>query len=49
MERRRATQDRYLLEIEDRFKSLIIKEVPLLETDVYGVENLRKIGGHLYD
>ena len=48
LERRRATQERYLEEIEERFKDLIIREVPLLETDVFGVENLRKIGGHLY-
>lgn len=48
LERRRATQERYLKEIEDRFKGLILREVPLLETDVYGVDNLRKIGGHLY-
>jgi arsenite-transporting ATPase len=48
LEKRRGTQDRYLEEIDERFKGLIIREVPLLETDVYGIENLRKIGGHLY-
>src|SRR5512137_1027351 len=34
LEKRRATQERYLEEIDQRFKGLIIKEVPLLETDV---------------
>lgn len=48
LEKRRATQERYLKEIDERFKGLIIREVPLLETDVYGIENLRKIGGYLY-
>jgi arsenite-transporting ATPase len=48
LEKRMGTQDRYLEEIDERFKGLIIREVPLLETDVYGIENLRKIGGHLY-
>jgi len=48
LERRRATQDRYLKEIEERFKGLVQKEVPLMETDIYGVESLRMIGGHLY-
>ncbi len=48
LERRRATQEMYLKEIDERFNGLIIREVPLLETDVYGIENLRKIGGHLY-
>jgi arsenite-transporting ATPase len=49
LERRRATQDRYLEEIEERFQGLVKGQVPLLETDVYGVENLRKVGRHLYD
>ena len=49
LERRRATQERYLNEIDQRFGGTIRKEVPLLETDVYGIENLRKIGGYLYD
>lgn len=48
LERRRATQDRYLEEIEERFRGLVKGQVPLLETDVYGVENLRKVGRHLY-
>ena len=49
LEKRRATQERYLVEIQQRFSSVIRKEVPLLETDVYGIENLRKVGGYLYD
>jgi arsenite-transporting ATPase len=48
LERRRATQESYLMEIEERFKGMIMGEVPLLETDVFGVENLRKVGRHLY-
>lgn len=48
LERRRATQDKYLHEIGDRFGGMVQKEVPLLETDVYGVETLRKVGGLLY-
>jgi len=48
LERRRATQESYLVEIEERFKGMIMGEVPLLETDVFGVENLRKVGRHLY-
>jgi len=48
LERRRATQERYLVEIDERFGSLIKRQVPLFESDVYGVESLRKIGGHLY-
>ena len=49
LEKRRATQERYLIEIQQRFSNVIRKEVPLLETDVYGIENLRKVGGYLYD
>jgi arsenite-transporting ATPase len=49
LERRRATQERYLVEIQQRFANTIRKEVPLLETDAYGIGNLRKIGGYLYD
>ena len=48
LERRRATQERYLVEIDERFGSLIKRQVPLFESDVYGVDSLRKIGGHLY-
>jgi len=48
LERRRATQERYLVEIDERFGSLIKRQVPLFESDVFGVESLRKIGGHLY-
>ena len=48
LERRRATQDKYLAEIENRFKSVPKKEVPLLETDAFGIENLRKVASILY-
>ncbi|MCX6653147.1 MAG: ArsA family ATPase [Methanomassiliicoccales archaeon] len=48
LERRRATQEMYLVEIDERFGSLIKRQVPLFESDVYGVDSLRKIGGHLY-
>jgi arsenite-transporting ATPase len=49
LERRRATQDKYLTEIEGRFAEVIRREVPLLDTDVYGVESLKKIARYLYD
>jgi arsenite-transporting ATPase len=48
LERRRATQDKYLAEIETRFKNIPKKEVPLLETDAFGIENLRKVASILY-
>jgi arsenite-transporting ATPase len=48
LERRRGTQDKYLKEIDSRFEGLVKQEVPLLETDVYGAETLRKVGGMLY-
>ena len=48
LERRRATQDKYLRVIEDKFSGMIRSEVPLFETDIYGIENLRKVGKTLY-
>ncbi|KQM10764.1 hypothetical protein AOA80_11180 [Methanomassiliicoccales archaeon RumEn M1] len=48
LERRRATQDKYLKLIDEQFKDLIRAEVPLFETDIYGIENLRKVGKVLY-
>ncbi|MGD0817223.1 MAG: TRC40/GET3/ArsA family transport-energizing ATPase [Methanomassiliicoccales archaeon] len=48
LKRRRATQERYLKDIDTRFKDMIRAEVPLFETDVYGLEALRKVGGFLY-
>lgn len=48
LERRRATQDKYLRVIEDKFSGMIRSEVPLFETDIYGVESLRKVGKTLY-
>lgn len=49
LERRRTTQEKYLQEIEARFNSVLQKDVPLFETDIYGVENLRKVAGFLYE
>jgi len=49
LERRRATQDNYLKEIEVRFSGISRREVPLLETDAYGMENLRKVARILYE
>lgn len=49
LEKRRATQEKYLQEIEDRFKGMLQKDVPLFETDIYGVESLRKVGEFLYE
>ncbi|KPQ44926.1 MAG: putative arsenical pump-driving ATPase [Candidatus Methanoperedens nitroreducens] len=48
LEKRRSTQDRYLDIIGKRFKDLYKKEVPLFETDITGIENMRKIGKILY-
>lgn len=48
LERRRATQDKYLKEISERFGGMMMKEVPLLESDAYGLENLRKVAEYLY-
>ena len=48
LERRRATQDRYLTEIETRFPDQIRREVPLFDTDIYGIERIRMVGEVLY-
>ncbi|HEY9756724.1 MAG TPA: TRC40/GET3/ArsA family transport-energizing ATPase [Oculatellaceae cyanobacterium] len=48
LEKRRATQEKYFREIEARFSGILRSEVPLFETDVYGIESLRKVGKHLY-
>ncbi len=48
LERRRKTQEGYLQEIETRFNGVMKVEVPLFETDIYGVESLRKVGRVLY-
>ncbi len=49
LERRRATQEKYFREIEIRFKDVLRKDVPLFDTDIYGIQSLRKVGKHLYD
>jgi len=48
LERRRATQDKYLTMIEDKFGDMLRREIPLFETDIYGVESLRRVGKLLY-
>lgn len=48
LERRRATQDKYLKDIDVKFKDMIRCEVPLFETDIYGLEGLRQVGKVLY-
>jgi len=49
LERRRGTQEKYLQEIGTRFNGMLRKDVPLFETDVYGVQNLRKVAKFLYE
>ncbi len=49
LERRSATQEKYFREIETRFRGILRKNVPLFDTDIYGIESLRKVGKHLYD
>ena len=49
LERRRATQEKYLEEIETRFNGVLRKDIPLFETDVYGIQNLRKVAKFLYE
>lgn len=49
LERRRATQEKYLQEIGTRFNGVLRSEVPLFETDVYGVQSLREVAGFLYE
>ena len=36
------------MEIERRFKDRIFKQVPLLESDIAGLETLRQVASHLY-
>jgi arsenite/tail-anchored protein-transporting ATPase len=49
LEKRRATQEKYFKEIDTRFNGIMRKEVPLFETDVYGIQSLRKVGAYLYE
>ncbi len=49
LEKRRSMQDKYLGIINKKFKSIPKKEVPLFETDITGIENIRKIGKILYE
>ena len=48
LEKRRATQDKYLCEIANKFNDMIRAEVPLFDSDIYGLDNLRKVGETLY-
>lgn len=48
LEKRRATQDKYLCEINSKFSDMIRAEVPLFDSDIYGLDNLRKVGETLY-
>lgn len=48
LEKRRATQDKYLCEIDNKFNDMIRAEVPLFDSDIYGLDNLRKVGETLY-
>jgi len=48
LERRRATQEKYLREIAQRFPGIPRREVPLFDTDIYGMEMLRMVGRELY-
>jgi arsenite-transporting ATPase len=48
LEKRRATQDRYLQEIDERFGEKLRVQVPLFETDIYGLDRLRRVGRELY-
>jgi arsenite/tail-anchored protein-transporting ATPase len=49
LERRRATQEKYLKEIRLRFANVLEQEIPLFETDIYGIDNLRKVAKFLYE
>ena len=48
LEKRRATQDKYLCEIDSKFNEMIRAEVPLFDSDIYGLDNLRRVGETLY-
>ncbi|MFW9813725.1 MAG: ArsA family ATPase [Candidatus Thorarchaeota archaeon] len=49
LERRKATQEVYLQDIDARFNGMSRRMVPLLETDIHGIASLRRIGAILYD
>lgn len=48
LRKRRINQEKYIMEIEERFKDRIFKQVPLLESDICGLETLRQVASHLY-
>ncbi|MFW9851297.1 MAG: ArsA family ATPase [Candidatus Thorarchaeota archaeon] len=49
LERRSSTQEKYLREINTDFGRYPRKTVPLFETDIHGLDSLRRVGGLLYD
>jgi arsenite/tail-anchored protein-transporting ATPase len=48
LSKRRINQEKYITEIEGRFKDQIYQQVPLLEADICGLETLRQVASHLY-
>ncbi len=48
LERRRSTQEHYLEIMETKFKEMNRVEVPLFDSDIYGIERLRTVGGVLF-
>ncbi len=48
LERRRQDQERYLEDIRARFSGRELRELPLLDRDVQGVDELRRIGAMLF-
>jgi anion-transporting ArsA/GET3 family ATPase len=47
LEKRRAIQEKYLAEARTKFSGLWITEIPLLDTDVDGIEGLSKVATFL--
>jgi arsenite-transporting ATPase len=46
--KRRTLQEKYLTEMAERFKGKAMAQVPLLESDIHGLESLRQVASHLY-
>ena len=45
---RRAIQQKNLKIIREKFKEFEIKELPLFKTEIYGVDELKKLASMLY-
>jgi arsenite-transporting ATPase len=45
----RSIQQKYIEQIEDAFAPIPIAEVPLFESEVVGLEMLRKVGAKVYE